>query len=387
MKLLFVSRSTPFHRLGGMEILSWALAKAIVLRGHQVEFLTTGIAGSLPGTSVDGITVHALDCVGGRYSRAWWRKSRSVFLDQYANSVDLVMGIGGGAHGILDAQIREKCRPPVVLQSHGTPWGEIVSKLAVRSPISWAGAARNIPYLLRDWRLGHYSGIVSIGPAVDDALRRKPMSKLVRNTPVTMIENGVNEAELEFDPAARNRLRQRLGIAPSTAVIISLSRVILQKGVRESLVGFARLASKRPDVAYLIAGDGDAEPMLRALAKDLNIADKVHFLGPISRADVPMVLSAADVFLFTSLRQEGLAIAPLEAAASGLPAVLSSHLRLPELVARYVPPTEPDAVADALKATLDGALPRSTSLLPKRYSLEQATTRYLQLFEETISRR
>ncbi|MFS2042268.1 hypothetical protein [Agrobacterium tumefaciens] len=146
--------------------------------------------------------------------------------------------------------------------------GEIVSKLAVRSPISWAGAARNIPYLVRDWRLGHYSGIVSIGPAVDEALRRKPMSKLVHHTPVTMIENGVNEGELRFDPAARSRLRQRLGIGPSTAIVVSLSRVILQKGVRESLIGFARLVSKRPDVAYLIAGEGDAEPMLRALAKD-----------------------------------------------------------------------------------------------------------------------
>jgi glycosyltransferase involved in cell wall biosynthesis len=191
---------------------------------------------------------------------------------------------------------------------------------------------------------------------------------------------------LRFDPAARSRFRQRLGIDPSTAVVISLSRVILQKGVRESLLGFARLAENRPDVAYLIAGEGDAEPMLRAMAKDLNVSDKVHFLGPVSRTDLPMVLSAADVFLFTSLRQEGLAIAPLEAAASGLPAILSSHLTLPEFVARYVPPSDPDAVAEALNATLDGPLFRNTSLLPKRYSLDHATTRYLQFFEETIAR-
>ncbi|WP_321382454.1 glycosyltransferase family 4 protein [Rhizobium sp.] len=213
------------------------------------------------------------------------------------------------------------------------------------------------------------------------------MSNLVRDTPITMIENGVHEAELSFDPLARSRLRQRLGIGASTAVVISLSRVILQKGVRESLLGFARLAQKRPDVAYMIAGEGDAEPMLRVMAKELNVSDKVHFLGPVSRADLPMVLSAADVFLFTSLRQEGLAIAPLEAAASGLPAILSSHLTLPELVAKYVPPTDPDAVADALNATLDGPLLRNTSLLPKRYSLEHAATRYLQFFEDTVSRR
>lgn len=387
MKLLFVSRSTPFHRLGGMEILSWALAKSLVARGHEVEFLTTAIPGSGARSEVDGITIQALDCASGRYSNAWWHKSQSIFLNTYANNVDLVMGIGGGAHGILDARLKTRCRTPLVLQSHGTPWGEIVSKLSVRSPISWAGAARNVPYLLRDWRLGHYCGIVSIGPAVDEALRRQPMAKLVRDTPITMIENGVHEADLQFDPAARARLRERLGIGPTTGVVLSLSRLILQKGVRESLLGFARLAMQRPDVAYLLAGEGNAEPMLRAMAKELNVADKVHFLGPVSRSDLPMVLSAADVFLFTSLRQEGLAIAPLEAAACGLPVILSNHLTLPELVASYVQPTAADAVADALNATLDGAPRRNTSLLPGRYSLAHATSRYLQFFEDTISRR
>lgn len=386
MKLLFVSRSTPFHRLGGMEILSWALAKSLVSRGHEVEFLTTGIGGFYPRGCVDGISVHALDCAGGRYSKAWWQKSQTIFLERYANSVDLVMGIGGGAHGILDARIRTKCRTPLVLQSHGTPWGEIISKLSVRSPMAWAGAVRNIPYLLRDWRLGHYSGIVSIGPAVDEALRRQPMSKLVRDTPITMIENGVHEAELRFDPAARARLRERLGISSSTGVVISLSRMILQKGLRESLSGFARLASRQSDVAYLIAGEGDAEPMLRAMAKDLNVADKVYFLGPVRRADLPMVLSAADVFLFTSLRQEGLAIAPLEAAACGLPVVLSNHLKVPELVASYVQPTDAVAVADALSTTLHGPRLRNTSLLPRRYSLEHATSLYLEFFQDTIAR-
>jgi glycosyltransferase involved in cell wall biosynthesis len=99
-----------------------------------------------------------------------------------------------------------------------------------------------------------------------------------------------------------------------------------------------------------------------------------------------MALSAADVFLFTSLRQEGLAIAPLEAAACGLPVVLSNHLQVPELAASYVQPTDADAVADALKTTLDSSRFPRTSLLPERYSLSHATSRYLQFFEDTIAR-
>lgn len=168
MKLLFVSRSTPFHRLGGMEILSWALAKAIVLRGHQVEFLTTGITGFLPGASVDGITVHALDCAAGRYSKAWWSKSRSVFLDQYADNVDLVMGVGGGAHGVLDAKIRGKCRTPVILQSHGTPWGKLSRSWPSGRPFPGRGQPGTFPI----WcETGGLDTIPGSSPSVPPSMR------------------------------------------------------------------------------------------------------------------------------------------------------------------------------------------------------------------------
>lgn len=192
---LFVSRSTPFHRLAAWKYCP-ALAKAIVLRGHQVEFLTTGITGFLPGASVDGITVHALIAQQGAIQKPGGASQCSVFLTNMPTSRH-PHGVGGGAHGVLDAKIRGKCRTPVILQSHGTPWGEIVSKLAVRSPISWAGQPE---HSLIWCETGGFDTIPdrSIGPAVDEALRRKPMSKLVHHTPVTMIENGVNEGELEI---------------------------------------------------------------------------------------------------------------------------------------------------------------------------------------------
>lgn len=59
----------------------------------------------------------------------------------------------------------------------------------------------------------------------------------------------------------------------------------------------------------------------KALAKELNVADKVIFTG--SRDDIPELLCAMDIFVFPS-RFEALPIAPIEAQASGLPCIVST---------------------------------------------------------------
>ena len=43
MKIAILTRSTPHHLVGGMEIISWNLAKKFVQKGHQVEIITTSI--------------------------------------------------------------------------------------------------------------------------------------------------------------------------------------------------------------------------------------------------------------------------------------------------------------------------------------------------------
>ncbi len=194
-----------------MEILSWALAKSHVSRGHHVEFLTTRIPGIAPRTVVDGITVQAPRLRQRRIFKIVVAKVAVSLPATYAKRVDLVMGIGGGAHGILDACMRTGCRTPVVLQSHGTPWGKSSPNSPFARLFPGRGRCETFPICCATGGLS-LLGNVSIGPAVDQALRRRPMSRLVRNTPITMIENGVHEAQFRFDPVARNRLRERLGL-------------------------------------------------------------------------------------------------------------------------------------------------------------------------------
>ena len=72
-----------------------------------------------------------------------------------------------------------------------------------------------------------------------------------------------------------------------------------------------RAFSKLPDTTQLaLAGGGELEQALRALAKRLNIEQRVHFLGVID--DMPTFYHAIDIFCLAS-KKEGLPLSPLEA--------------------------------------------------------------------------
>ena len=73
----------------------------------------------------------------------------------------------------------------------------------------------------------------------------------------------------------------------------------------------------------VICGKGHLAEQLKKLTKDLNIADRVFFLG--YRTDILDIYHTADIFLFTSY-QEGLPVSVMQAMAAGLP-VIASDIR------------------------------------------------------------
>lgn len=386
MKLLFVSRSLPFHRMGGMELVAWDLATELSRQGHAVQILTTPAPGLVADSFREGVDIRVLNTRSGAYSRRWWSESAAHYLRYYAQNVDLVLGIGGGAHSIVKANRQSGSKVPILIQSHGSPWGEIKSKLSDRSLRGVVGALKNFYYLSRDWRLSYYRQIVAIGPAVAQGLSTAPMRYLVREAPISTIENGINSVRFKFDEADRTEIRSILDVTDSTKVVISVSRMITQKGIRESLVGYARFAGGHPDSMLLLVGEGNDASQFESLARDLGIADRVRFWGPASRSQLPKILSGADVFLFTTLRQEGLAIAPLEAAANGLPLVLSDHILPDGIAAIPVVPRDPTSVANGiLRGLAQGRNSAASENLPSKYTLSNSARRYVELFKEVLS--
>jgi N-acetyl-alpha-D-glucosaminyl L-malate synthase BshA len=91
---------------------------------------------------------------------------------------------------------------------------------------------------------------------------------------------------------------------------------------------FARLRQRLP-AKLLLIGDGPQTAEAFALAKSLDVAADVKFLG--NREDVDEILCAADAFLLPS-NYEAFGLAALEAMACGLPVVASKVGGVPELI-------------------------------------------------------
>ena len=79
-EVVMLSRSLPFHSLGGMEIVTWDLARELVHLGHVVRVITTSLPGKPEEFMEEGVTIVALkNTPSGRYSSTWWVESRKYF--------------------------------------------------------------------------------------------------------------------------------------------------------------------------------------------------------------------------------------------------------------------------------------------------------------------
>ncbi|MFC6619382.1 glycosyltransferase [Deinococcus radiophilus] len=121
------------------------------------------------------------------------------------------------------------------------------------------------------------------------------------------------------------------------------------KGVDVAIHAVHKVSRHRP-IRLTIIGDGQLRAGYEQLARDLGIAEQVHFLGSVpSGQGVRHHMQQADLFLMTS-RAEGLPRAMLEAMAVGLPVISTAVGGIPELIDdRYL--TDMDD-ADQLAAQL-----------------------------------
>lgn len=168
---------------------------------------------------------------------------------------------------------------------------------------------------------------------------------------VSIIANGVDT--VRYAPGDRAGARQSLGLPASATLIGCAARLEAVKGHGDLLAATALLA---PDIHLALAGDGSLASDLRCRAKALGIADRVHFLGAVE--DMPMFYRALDRFCLAS-HAEGLPLAPLEAQATGVPAVLTEVGGMREAICpvsgRLARPSDPRGLAAALAESMHHA--------------------------------
>ena len=132
--------------------------------------------------------------------------------------------------------------------------------------------------------------------------------------------------------------------------VLSVCRFYPRKRPHLLLEAAAQLRSRIPRLSVRLVGNGPEAARLRALHRDLNLADTVRFVGDVSREQLAAEYNRADLFCLPSV-QEGFGVVFLEAMAAGKPIVAARAAAIPEVVPHGVL-VEPDNV-EALAAGIE----------------------------------
>lgn len=145
---------------------------------------------------------------------------------------------------------------------------------------------------------------------------------LFGNDSFVELKNGVNLCSYRFDEARRQEFRNRIQAGERT-VIGHVGYFSDVKNHTFLLDYFAQLAQSNDDYLLLLIGEGDLMEPMKEKAAQLNIQNKVLFLGKTT--EVSGYFQAIDAFVLPSLH-EGLPVVLIEAQSAGLPCYVSANV-------------------------------------------------------------
>jgi len=145
-------------------------------------------------------------------------------------------------------------------------------------------------------------------------------------TKIHVVYPGVNYDSLNqtFDSRIES---ERLGIGADDLIILSMGRLVHDKGYANVIKSLPTLIQTFPKIKYIIAGTGPEESNLKNLVADLKLDNHVVFTGAVANNDQSKAsyYQLANIYVGVSLAPEGLGVSYLEAQACAIPVIASRH--------------------------------------------------------------
>ena len=177
---------------------------------------------------------------------------------------------------------------------------------------------------------------------------RRTLGPALKRGRSLVVGNGVDLVRFRPDPEGRRRVRDELGVGDEELLVGTIGRRVREKGLAE----FGHAATALADRATFVwVGPEDDTDAGVASAG----TDGIRFVE--ERTDMPAVYSALDVFVLASYR-EGFSRAAMEAAACGVPMVLTDIRGCREVGTDgvhvwLVPPHDGDALSEAIEGLIE----------------------------------
>ncbi|WP_420969130.1 glycosyltransferase family 4 protein [Bradyrhizobium sp. B120] len=185
--------------------------------------------------------------------------------------------------------------------------------------------------------------------------------------------------------------RQQFKLPPDRTLLGCAARLHPHKRLDAAI----RLLAADPSWHLALAGQGADEGRLRALADELDVADRLHFIGEIPPRQVADFLTCLDVFVFPT-QAETFGLAAVEAASAGIPCVVNDLPVLREVLSYQGQPAavfvdaanEAEFAAAVSKVLTDRVLSdqlrQSAVGLKSRYSLDAMIEEYVRILGEAV---
>lgn len=210
--------------------------------------------------------------------------------------------------------------PYLLTLQEGDPIEHILDKVKFFRPLfnrifTKADHLQAISYYLADWgRTMGFKGKLSIVP---NAVATAHFSQLFTNEQIKELKNKLNKKENDI-------------------FVVTTSRLVTKNAVDDVIKSLQYLPV---NIKFLILGTGPDEQILRELAREIKVDDRVIFYGHVDHADMPLFLKISDIFIRPSI-SEGLGNSFLEAMAAGLPVIATPVGGIPDFL--FDPKANPD---------------------------------------------
>ena len=280
------------------------------LGGKEIHIVTADVPDAAQHDAAHPNVVHRL-----RLRRHWWMRPESLGMYAKLLAASLALGLRhrfDAVHagrvlpeGLVGWLVARLTGRPLVIYSHGeelTTWRQAMKMRAMT------------------WTYRHSDLVIA-----NSEFTRDELLKLgVAPGRVALVCPGVDVDR--FRPGLPcDDLKATIGLADGEKLIVSVGRLSRRKGFDQVIRSLPLLLERGLAVRYAVIGIGEDRDYLRALASELGMSDRVHFLGHVAPEDLPRWYNAADVAAMPNREidgdTEGFGMVFTEAAACAKPTV------------------------------------------------------------------
>ncbi len=332
------------RRKGGPAAACLGMANLMARRGHEVRIVTTD-RGYQPELScaAAGVEIDALPGSWPAFFGTSWALRRRI--SELIGEVDVVhLHSLYLFHDWVTGDFCHRLGKPYIVKPHGTLDPFLYRRHRFRKAIAERAFQNDV---LRRAAGLHYT-------AREEWELAKPRAGNPRGA---IIPIGIDLAEFADLPPLE-ALRKRYPMIGDRKVVLFLGRLNFKKGVDIAIRAFAEASHGREDTFLVIAGPDDGiQRESEALVRRFGLEGRVLFTGMVSGKDKLAVLSGSTIFVLPS-HSENFGIAVIEAAACGIPVVISDRVNLwrefEDAGAGLIAPPEVPEFAKHLRMLLDG---------------------------------